>query len=237
MLIDTHCHIDYFDDPVMIAKNYEANNLSCVMVSMLPSQYQMALPHLKSFSSIHPALGVHPLRAKEGRDEIHKFLDLVEQVEFVGEIGLDHSSEGKASKAIQEDVLDKILPSIGAGKFVSVHSRDAHKPLAEMLIKHSVGPVCFHYFIGGIDAALQLASAGHFFSVNLRMLKGRHRALLDHVSKEQILVESDGPYLTKRPVRAVQEVYALLGDVWGMREHAVVKLLADNFLRCRTAKD
>lgn len=236
MLIDTHCHIDYFDDPIATAKSYEASSLSCVMVSMLPSQYQMALPHLKPFRSIHPSLGMHPLRAKEGSNEIDLFLDIIEHVEFVGEIGLDHSSEGRGSRAVQEEVLNKILPSIGAGKFVSVHSRDAHKPLAEMLSNHSIGPVCFHYFIGGTDFALQLASLGHFFSVNLRMLKGRHRALLDYLPKEKILVESDGPFLTKKPASAVRETYALLGNIWGMGEHEVVKLLEENFLRCRTRK-
>jgi len=234
VLIDTHCHIDYFDDPIATAKIYEASNLSCVMVSMLPSQYQMALPHLKPFSSIYPALGMHPLRVKEGRNEINQFLNIIKQVEFVGEIGLDHSSQGRGFKAVQEEVLNKILPSIGAGKFVSVHSRDAHKLLAKMLSNHSVGPVCFHYFIGGVDSALQLASAGHFFSVNLRMLKEKHRVLLDHLPKEKILIESDGPFLTKRPVSTVGEAYTFLGEVWGLERDKVIELLASNFSKCRT---
>jgi TatD DNase family protein len=234
ILIDTHCHIDYFGDPIETAKSYEANNLSCVMVSMLPSHYQMALSHLKPFGVIRPALGMHPLRAKEGRNEIKQFLGMVEGVEFIGEIGLDHSPAGRDSKTIQEEVLGKILPSIGAGKFVSVHSRDAHNPLAEMLNTYSVGPVCFHYFTGGSDSALKLVSAGHFFSVNIKMLKGRHRTLLDCLPKERILVESDGPFLTKEPIRAVKEAYALLGNVWGMSECAVIKLLKDNFNKCRT---
>jgi len=233
-VIDTHCHIDYFDDPIATAKSYEANKLSCVMVSMLPSHYQMALSHLESFGSIHPALGMHPLRAKECRNEIKKFLNMVEGVEFIGEIGLDHSSEGRGSKALQEEVLDKILPSIGAGKFVSVHSRDAHEPLFEMLSKYSVGPVCFHYFIGGANYAQSLASAGHFFSVNLRMLQGRHRELIDCLPKEKILVESDGPFLSKNPIAVVRKSYQLLGEVWGISENEVAELINSNFLKCRT---
>lgn len=234
MYIDTHCHIDLFDDPISIAKAYENAQTACVMATMLPSHFRAALPHLKPFRFIRPALGLHPLRAKEGWKEIKLFMDISSSVEFIGEIGLDLSTEGKLSKGIQLDVLRRILPTLGSGKFVTVHSRNAHEEMSRLLEEFHVQPVCFHYFIGGPRAAVELAEKGHYFSINHRMLKSKHRAILDNVPKEQILVESDGPFLTKRPLGMVKQVYNELCKIWCTDQNETEEILNLNFNRCRT---
>lgn len=235
MLIDTHCHIDLFDDPISTAKAYERTQAICVMTTMLPSHYQMALPHLKLFRNIRPALGLHPLRVTEGYKEIMLFTDLSRSVQFIGEIGLDLSTEGKKNKDLQVDVLKRILPTLGCGKFVTVHSRNAHDELALLLDECHVRPVCFHYFIGGHLAAEELSRKGHYFSINHKMLASKHRAILDSVPKEQILVESDGPFLTKRPLAMVKKVYEELRNVWEINQNEIEELLTLNFKKCRTS--
>jgi len=234
MFIDTHCHIDLFDDPISTAQAYERSQTVCVMTTMLPSHYQMALPYLKPFRDVRPALGLHPLRVTEGYKEITLFADISRSVEFIGEIGLDLSTEGRKTKEEQLSVLRTILPAIRNGKFVTVHSRNAHQEVDNLLDEYHVGPVCFHYFIGGPNAAAELAAKGHYFSVNNRMMKNRHRSILDTVPRDRILVESDGPFLTKQPLAMIENVYDELSGIWHTDKFETEELIALNFSRCRT---
>lgn len=234
MLRDTHCHIDLFNDPISQALAYEKAGIRCIATTMLPSHYQLALLHLKPFRLVHPSLGMHPLRSGEAANEIEIFRKLVNRAEYIGEIGLDFSVEGKSTKKQQVDILKGILGYLGSGKFVTVHSRNAHEELAVLLEDNFVGPVCFHYFIGGALAAVELANRGHFFSINHRMLRNRHRMILDSVPMERILVESDGPFLTNRPLEMINNIYDELSKIWNIPRDQVEDLLAVNFNNCRT---
>ncbi len=74
-MIDTHCHVDLYEDPVGLARKIEGAQSQCVAVTMLPSHFRLGLPHLAALSSVHAALGLHPLRAKEGECELDDFTD------------------------------------------------------------------------------------------------------------------------------------------------------------------
>lgn len=234
MFYDTHCHLDMFDDPISMAKEFESNETKCVMNTMLPSHYRLAQPHIKGFQNVFAALGLHPLRIQEGSKELALFKTISKSAKFIGEIGLDLSTEGKKTKSLQIKCLEQILPLIGPGKFVSVHSRNAHKEMSKLLEKYAVNPVCFHYFIGGADTAAKLSRQGHYFSINQKMLNSRHRSILDVVPKEQILCESDGPFLTKQPISMVKKVYLELSRLWGISHIETQILIEKNFEKCRT---
>jgi len=235
MLIDTHCHIDFFDNPISTAQAYERTRTRCIMATMLPSHFRAAITHLSRFRSVRRALGIHPLRADEGSREVTMFRNLVNEVEYIGEIGLDLSKEGIATKKQQFDIVMCVLRYLNPGKFVTVHSRNAHEELARLLEDNQVGPVCFHYFIGGTRAAREIAEKGHYFSINHRMLRSKHREILDAVPREKILVESDGPFLTKRPLAVIEYVYDKLSEIWKIDRDQVEKLVVSNFDKCRTA--
>ncbi len=234
MLIDTHCHIDLFDDPITQAKSFEGKKNICIAMTMLPNHYLLAKSHLNSYNYVHPSLGMHPLRICEGKPEISLFIKHLKKESFIGEIGLDYYSEGKQTKSQQLSFMNQILPTIGQNKFLSMHSRHAHEEIMTLLEKYNVGPVCFHYFIGGINAAEEIARHGHCFSFNLRMICGKQRRLLDYVDKKQILVESDGPFLTKNPIADIEKTYNKLSEIWDLERFEVEELLKTNFENCRT---
>ncbi len=234
-MIDTHCHIDLHDDPVQLAQEMEASQTECVAVTMLPSHYRLGLPHLENFSRVHASLGMHPLRAMEGAKEVESFISLSKGCDFIGEVGLDFSREGKASKEIQIEILLRIMDSIRSGKFVSVHSRCAAREILDIFDDHNTGPVCFHYFTGGQKVALAAVNAGHYFSFNRRMLIGRHKALLDIIPKDRVLVESDSPFLSKSPITATKEAYSMIAEYWEIPLLDAEKVISRNFENCRTA--
>lgn len=235
--IDTHCHIDMFNNPISIAEAYQKSGTACVLTTMLPSHYQAALQHLKPFPAISLALGMHPLRAEEGRNEIDLFIQLVHSARYIGEIGLDLSAEGKKTEKIQAENMNKILPLIRDGKFVTLHSRNAHNELAMLLDEYSLGPVCFHYFVGSPMDASKLVAKGHYFSINHRMLSTKHQQIIDVLPHNKVLVETDGPFLSKRPITSIREIYEHLSDAWGITITEVEGQLERNFKACRTRKD
>ena len=234
-MIDTHCHVDLYDDPIGVAQNIERAQTQCIAVTMLPSHYRFGLPHLAELARVHAALGLHPLRVTEGERELEDFISLSKASKFIGEIGLDFSAEGRSTRSRQVEILDRILPSVKGRKFVTVHSREAAPTLLQMLTEKKIGSVCFHYFTAGPTAAIHAVAAGHFFSFNRRMLKGRHSNLLDVVPRNRVLVESDGPFLTKAPITAIQDAYSLIAEHWKVPLSETVEIIAQNFMACRTA--
>ena len=131
-------------------------------------------------------------------------------------------------------MFSAIAGSFSGGKFVSVHSRKAHQEIVKILEDEGLEPVCFHYFTGGGVEAKEIAEQGHFFSVNRRMLRGRHQDLIRELPKHRILVESDGPFLSKAPLSAVKDTYAQISKIWGMDFSRVETLISNNFENCRT---
>ncbi|GAA5484094.1 TatD family hydrolase [Haloferula sargassicola] len=234
-MIDTHCHVDLFDDPLGMAKKMERAQMQCIAVTMLPSHYRLGLPHLAAFDNVHAALGLHPLRIAEGERELGDFASLSTACEFIGEIGLDFSREGRSTKSRQVEVLDRILQSVKGRKFVTVHSRDAAPTLLQMLADAGVGSICFHYFTGSQSVATAAIDAGHFFSFNRRMLMGRQSALLETIPRDRVLVESDGPFLTKVPINATKDTYSLIADRWCLSVPETVAIISQNFKACRTS--
>lgn len=234
MRIDSHCHIDLFDDPVATCKAYENAKICCVMATMLPSHFQAALPHLVSFKQVIPALGMHPMRAKEAFYEISLFEKLVNTTNFIGEIGLDMSSDGRKTFHLQLEILKAIFPVIGRGKFITVHSRNAHDELLTLLDDYKICPVCFHYFTGGPEAARRLVAKGHFVSVNYKMMTGLHAEMVCSLPRDRLIIETDGPFLTKNPVAIIDKTYHELGRILNMTNEEIEALVWSNFYKCRT---
>lgn len=234
-MVDTHCHVDLSKNPIRLAEKMEAAQSECVAVTMLPSHYRLGVPHLARFHGVHAALGLHPLRTKEGQNEVDAFITLSRSCGFIGEIGLDFSTKGEATKENQLKVFPRIIDSVRGGKFVSVHSRDAAPDVLQIIERKRVGPVCFHYFTAGPTIAAEVIKLGHYFSFNRRMLNGRHKGLLDIVPKNRVLVESDAPFLTTSPITATKDAYALIAGHWKVSVSDAAKTIAQNFANCRTA--
>ena len=124
MLIDTHCHIDQFPSPQDVIRECETSGLRVVAVTNLPSHFAVAADRLRKHPLVSPALGIHPLSASEGIRELAAFKRMAPHTNFIGEIGLDFSRHGGASKTIQERVFEEVLRAIqDRPRFITLHSR------------------------------------------------------------------------------------------------------------------
>ncbi len=196
-MIDAHCHIDQYPNPLHVAQEAEKRGIHTVAVTNLPSHYEMGLPHLRGFSYVRLAVGMHPMLAKKHRQESAAFRRLVKAANFVGEIGLDFSREGKATKAEQVVSFRNVLACCqDRPRFMTLHSRGAASTVLELLEEYRVGPVVFHWFTDSLDCLERALERGHYFSINVAMTQNKPgQAIVSSIPLDRLLTETDGPHV------------------------------------------
>lgn len=205
MIIDTHCHFDMMPNPEGYISAKEKAGDKVIGMTNLPSHFKMGQSHLIGYKHIRLALGLHPLLAAENRKELTLFKRLVDQTSYIGEIGLDFSREGIATKNEQISVLREVLATIkGKKKIVSVHSRNAEKELLDMLCEFEIKNVIFHWYSGPVDLIPAIIERGFYFSINESMCRSKNgQSIIGKIPRAKILTETDAPYNKRTNIRIV----------------------------------
>ncbi len=131
------------------------------------------------------------------------------RVRVVGETGMDafrtdHGDE-QAARAQEESFRAHIDLAKRLGKPLQIHDRDTHADVLRVLADAGAPEqVVFHCFSGDEEMARYCAAQGWYLSfagpVTFKNGAGL-RAALAAVPLEQVLVETDAPYLTPMPFR------------------------------------
>jgi TatD DNase family protein len=235
MLIDTHCHIDRYRDPMRVADRAEKEAVATIAVTNLPSHFQLGSQHTSMLRHVRMALGLHPLIAAKHRDELPLFRQMAATASYIGEIGLDFSREGKETAAVQVEVFREVLLALGNRRvFITLHSRQAEGMVTEMLGEFGVGPAVFHWFTGSPVNLQEAARAGHYFSVNPAMIcSAKGKSLIGLMPQDRVLTETDGPYVKVGNREAepsdVRCVIAYLSQAWGRPEEETEAMVAANY--------
>lgn len=203
MIIDTHCHFDMMPHPEAYISAKERAGDIVIGMTNLPSHFKIGQPYIKSYKHVRLALGLHPLLASESINDLALFNSLLNQTSYVGEIGLDFSKEGIATKNTQIIVLRSLLESLrGKQKIISVHSRKAERVLFDLLCEYNIQNVIFHWYSGPVDLIPSIISKGYYFSINESMTRSKNgRAILEKIPRNRILTETDAPYNTKIDIK------------------------------------
>ncbi|ALU69816.1 DNAase [Rhodococcus erythropolis R138] len=173
-------------------------------------------------SRVYAAVAIHPTRANvldaDTRVEIER-LASNPRVVAVGETGLDLYWPGKLEGcATIEEQVDGFRWHIDLakrlGKTLMIHNREADQDLLRVLNEEGAPEtVVFHCFSSDSEMARECIAAGYVLSfsgtVSFKNAKAlREAALL--VPSDQLIVETDAPFLTPHPFRgAPNESYCL----------------------------
>ena len=160
--------------------------------------------------------------------DLMEFEDLVGQTSYIGEVGLDFSTEGKKTKDKQIGCFEEILGILsGKSKILSVHSRQAERTVLDLLDLFYQENVIFHWYTGSKDLIPEIVEHGYYFSVNEAMLSSSHgRELILNMPKDRVLTESDAPYNSKADI---QKTIDGLAGIWKMSCSDVGKVIDNNF--------
>ena len=197
MIVDTHCHFDLYPNPKEVINELEKSGIITIGMTNLPSHFKMGYPHIKNLKKIRLALGLHPLMASSHSQELPHFIKYLDYTSYIGEVGLDFSKEGIATKSIQLDSFEKVLQAVSnKKKIISIHSRGAEKVVLQMLQKYKIENAIFHWYSGGLKLIDEIIDSGYYFSINTAMIKSVNgQKIIKRIPKEFILTETDGPFI------------------------------------------
>ncbi len=235
-MIDFHCHLDLCPNPAAVVDDCRRRGLYILSVTTTPSAWKGTSALAGDAPRIRTALGLHPQLAHERRGELTLFDELLPQVRYVGEFGLDGAPEFRPHWDTQITVFEHILAKCAAagGRIMTVHSRRASSAVLDRVAAFpGAGAFVLHWFSGSardLDRAIKL---GCWFSVGPAMLRGaRGRALAARMPPERVLTESDGPFaqLDGSPVLPwqVEGAVSELSGIWSLPRERVDQVLLDN---------
>jgi TatD DNase family protein len=157
---------------------------------------------------VFAAVALHPTRTKDFDDADRRVLEqLVEhpRVVAVGETGLDYYWDYSPPQPQQEAFRWHIDLAKRVGKPLMIHDREAHQDILRILTEEGAPEtVVFHCFSGDAEFARSCVAAGYVLSFagtatfrNAKELREAARL----VPVEQLVVETDAPFLTPHPFR------------------------------------
>ena len=234
-MIDSHCHIDLYDNPLQIVNECERLGIITIGMTNLPSHFKMGARHLLNYRKVRLALGMHPLYAKFHKEEFPIFLECLNQTSYIGEIGLDFSKEGVDTINMQLETFKFIMNAVkDKNKILSIHSRKAEKEVLQLLTENNIQSAIFHWYSGPLTLIDKIVDAGFFFSVNPAMIKSKSgQIIIQRIPRSNILTESDGPFIENngKPLKPsdLSLVTNYLSTLWNISEKNVQETITDNF--------
>lgn len=236
-LIDAHTHLDACgartadDVRAILDRAGEAGVIAAVTIADDLDAARWAAQAATWDPRVYAAVALHPTRANALTDDARAELEQLaghERVVAVGETGMDLYWPGKLDgcadpSAQRESFAWHIDLAKRTGKPLMIHNRDADAEVLDVL--RAEGPpetVIFHCFSSGPEMARTCVDAGWVLSLsgtvsfkNARDL--REAAVL--IPPDQLLVETDAPFLTPHPFRgAPNEPYCLPYTVRALAE-------------------
>lgn len=200
-LFDMHCHLDFAGNREELARCGDADGIGFLSMTVTPDGYGRAVRELSPFSNVWVALGLHPWWVNDARrvaEDVASFTRSVEDVPYIGEIGLDFGKRHAGTRDVQLEAFDRIIQACGTGgKVISLHAVEAAGTVLDVLELHActkVNSCVFHWFSGSSDDLQRAVGMGCYFSISRKMLRSkRGRAYAKAIPVDRLLLETDEP--------------------------------------------
>ncbi|WMJ85335.1 TatD family hydrolase [Anaerocolumna sp. MB42-C2] len=213
MIFETHAHYDdeaFDDDRDSLLKSLYSEGIEYVVnVGASITTTVKTLELMKQYPFVYGAVGVHPSETAELNEENFKWLSesaLLPKVVAIGEIGLDYYWD-TPERTIQKEWFYRQMELAKELKLPAIiHSRDAAADTLTMIqstdLKQTGGVIhCFSY---GKEMAKSYLDMGFYLGIggvvtfkNAKKLK----EVVEYAPMEQLVLETDCPYLAPEPNR------------------------------------
>ena len=216
--IDTHTHLfasEFDNDIDIVIKNALDNGISKMLLPNIDSTTTTKMLQLceKYPNNCYPMVGLHPCSIK--KDNLEKEISHVEQMlsqnKFiaVGEIGLDLYWD-KSTLDLQKIAFESQIEI--AKKYqlpIVIHVRDSFDEaieIVERLNDYNLSGV-FHCFTGNLEEAQRIINLNNFYlgiGGVVTFKNGGINKIINQVSLDRIILETDSPYLSPTPFRGTR---------------------------------
>ncbi len=248
MIFDTHAHYDddQFDkDRYELIESLPANGVEAVTdIGASFESCKQAVELANKYDYVYAAVGIHPSHVHELDEEKMEWLEKTalteKKVVAIGETGLDYywnTSPHEVQKmwfVRQIELAKKVnLPLV-------IHAREASQDTFDLLKEHKASEVggVIHCYSGSAEMAKEYVKMGFFIGVggvltfkNSKTLKD----VVDKISLEHIVIETDSPYLAPVPYRSKRNcsiyltgVVKEISRIKGISEEEVIRITCEN---------
>jgi len=198
--IDSHCHLDLLKNIYQNPSIEDDLSIKSISVTNAPFLFQ---PNQKLFAqskNIRVALGMHPELIPEYHQQLNLFEESIILTKYIGEIGLDGSSNHNLSYLMQKKIFENILSIISStdNKVLTVHSRNASTETISLLYKFLKNTNCkiiLHWYSGNLPELKEAIKYNFLFSINHKMTSTKKGyEIIEHIPLKNILTETDAPF-------------------------------------------
>lgn len=214
MFIDTHTHlyVDAFDeDRDDVIKECISSSIDKLLLPNIDVQSISRLLTLaKSYpKTCYPMMGLHPCSVNSNfENDLEIIKKALDENKFiaVGEIGIDLYWE-KSTLSFQEEAFAIQIEWAKKKKLpIVIHARESYDEIFKVLDKYNDENLSgvFHCFTGTKNQANQIINYGNFklgIGGVVTFKNGGLDNTLKDVAIEQIVLETDSPYLSPSPFR------------------------------------
>ncbi|WP_019588467.1 TatD family hydrolase [Deinococcus apachensis] len=210
-MIDTHCHLDFLDDPASARGELGLTGMVCIGAS--PEHARNAVALAEQFGDVWATVGLHPTDTEEDSSDVRTDLEalaLHPRVVGIGESGLDDYWDDTKREAQLSAFEWQLDLARRVGKPLVIHVRDkagqdsAQRGVIDVLAAWPDVQVILHCFSGhpgllafGVERGAYFGFAGNTTYKNAREIQEAART----VPQDRLLVETDAPFLAPVPKR------------------------------------
>jgi TatD DNase family protein len=251
MLIDSHCHLDYYTPielPAVLARAAEAGVGEMVSIGTSLEQSRQLPALIAGHANLWHTVGVHPHHAAEApvpSPELLAEMTHDPRVIGIGESGLDYFYDRSPRDIQAENFRSHIRGARLAGVPLVIHARDADDDIILILREERERGGDFAFLLHCFSSTRTLAEAavamGGYVSFSGILTFPRSselRQIAGDLPADRLLVETDAPYLAPVPFRGkrneparVAHTAAKLAEIRGLSPDALADLTTANFHR------
>jgi len=214
IIVDSHCHLDFPDFegeiPDLVARANDAGVKRmvtiCTKLKNEPSVRKIAEEH----EAVYYAAGTHPMSAaSEPLASVDQLIEISQHPKMVGigETGLDYHYTAESAEIQKTSLRIHIEAARETDLPLIIHSRAADEDMAAILkdeFKKGQYKCVMHCFSSSVELAKLSLELGFYLSMSgiITFKKSEElRSIFKLAPIDQVLVETDSPYLSPVPFR------------------------------------
>lgn len=249
LLIDTHTHLyasEFDEDRDEMIQNAIKKGVSRFFIPSIDSSYTQKMYDLETKypENIALMMGLHPCYVKENYlEELHHVETELSKRKFaaIGEIGIDLYWD-KTTLDIQKKAFQHQIQLAKKYKLpINIHCREAFEEIFEVLELEKGEDLfgVFHCFSGNYEQALQAISYNMKLGIGgvVTFKNGKIDQFLHQIDIENIVLETDSPYLAPAPFRGkrnessyVNLVAQKLSEIYNISIEEIARITSQNAL-------
>ena len=222
LLVDSHCHLHdsefYADNREKIYGQCASELAAMICVGTDVRSSREAVEFCATHAKCFPVVGIHPHDSKD--NDVAEIRELIEkhrdEIVGIGEIGLDYYYDHSPRERQAEVLREQLVLAREFNLPVSFHVREAFDDFWPIIDEFPEVCGVIHSFTDTRENYKEAVKRGFFIGINgvsTFTKDEEQQQLYAEIALEEIVLETDAPFLTPKPFRGKMNIPAYVGRV------------------------